>query len=60
MNKTIIKIPSLNTTVDSNPEMFCNLAREDPNRDVCSTCDKKDCKHHGKSYTINMKNVSTY
>lgn len=32
---------------ESNPEMYCNLAREDPMIERCLTC-TENCKHAGK------------
>lgn len=41
-------VPPLGTTVNSNPEMYCNYARENYEENKCYTCKRTDCKHCGK------------
>lgn len=40
-------VPKISTFPDTNPNMFCNLAREDPSKDVCSKCTDDKCIHRG-------------
>lgn len=41
-------VPPLSTSVDSNPDGYCNFAREEPLVEKCLYCRKEDCKHSGK------------
>lgn len=47
-------IPSMNEP--SNPYMYCNYARRNHHKDVCSNCEKKDCNHYGYDH-INCKRI---
>lgn len=42
-------VPPLGTMVDSNPQMYCNFAREEPNENRCLNCKESNCKHCGET-----------
>ena len=51
--KKISIIPPLNDNyVNSNPNYYCNYAREDPLIERCLYCNEKECKHHGKQTVV--------
>ena len=47
--KTIV--PAMSTYPDSNPEMFCNHARENRFMECCIGCINKDCRNYGRKVT---------
>ena len=51
------KVPELSTSVDANPDMYCNYAREEPFEERCLAC-KEACNHSG-THTIMVTGIRT-
>lgn len=55
-NKIFSIVPEMSTFPNSNPDMYCNYAREDPTKNRCLYC-TEECRHQGKK-TVFVENIN--